>query len=145
MADLRTRLKAWLGDADAQIRLAVSYWPDDVAKRDPGRALYWARRAMHNGEENALAFMTSALKDSGHESESMEGIVMIWRQAAEAGDAGGQFSLGRAYECGDFGVPRDRDEALRWYTKAAIGGDEDAARAVARLCSAAGSDGAGKE
>jgi TPR repeat protein len=145
MADLHTQLKAWLGDADAQMRLAVGYWPDDVRKRDARRALYWAQRAMHNGEENAFVFMTGLLLDSGREGAAMEGIVHAWRHAAEAGQAQAQFALGQACERGDFGVPRDRDEALRWYTKATIGGDEDAARAVARLCSAAGSGGAGKE
>jgi TPR repeat protein len=141
MPDLLTYLKAWLGNADAQYRLALGHW----ANRDAKRTIYWARRAMENGAPDAFMLTTHVLLDRDCKKETMEGIVMIWRQAAEAGDAGGQFSLGRAYECGDFGVPRDLAEALRWYTQAALNGDDEATRAVARLCSAAGSGGAGKK
>jgi TPR repeat protein len=130
-----TFLKATFGDADAQYRLAALAWAID---RDPRRAIRWARRAMRNGAPDAFMLMTQIALDSGHEAAGIEGIVLGWRQAAEAGDAGAQFFLGQCHERGDFGVPRDQQLALQWYTKAALGGDEDAAAAVARLCSTPG-------
>ena len=48
--------------------------------------------------------------------------VAALRSKANAGDAGGQFSLGNAYFSGQ-GVPQDDVEAAAWYLKAAEQGD----------------------
>src|SRR5687767_4207186 len=110
MADLLTRVKAWLGDADAQLRLAASYWPSADGPRDARRAVHWGRRAMHGGASDAFMFLIAVLFDSGHDDEALRGVLLVWRQAAEGGQANAQFSLGQAYERGDFGVPRDPEE-----------------------------------
>lgn len=47
--------------------------------------------------------------------------LSIWRPLAEQGNAAAQFNLGLMYEKGD-GVPRDEQEAARWYYKAALQG-----------------------
>ena len=54
------------------------------------------------------------------------------RKAAEAGDAGGMYSLGIMYEHG-YGVAQDREQAVTWYRKAAALGDEHAKNHLAEL------------
>jgi uncharacterized protein len=135
-------LRARLGSADAQYRLALSHWFAAPERRSARRALYWARRAMQNGAPDALGLIYVILHESGQENEAHAGIVLAWQMAAEQGNAGAQFSLGQCYELGDMGLPRDIEKALKCYTKAAIGGSADAKAAVARLCSAR--DGSGR-
>ena len=58
---------------------------------------------------------------------------MKWfRESAEQGNAGAQFSLGVCYEYGA-GVSKDLEEAVKWYRKSAEQGDEDAKKALRRL------------
>lgn len=64
------------------------------------------------------------------------GTVMdFWRQSAEQGNAGAQYSLGLFYQWGS-GVPRDWSEAKKWYRKAADQGDEKAMKALEFMCAA---------
>lgn len=55
-----------------------------------------------------------------------------YRRAAEQGDALTAFWLGEFYEHGT-GVPRDREQALRWYRESAGRGNAQAAEALQRL------------
>jgi len=47
---------------------------------------------------------------------------LIYKAAAEQGDAGGQFSLGGCYKNGS-GVAQDHVEAVKWFRKSAEQGD----------------------
>ena len=134
MRHLPQLLKAWCGDADAQFQLALQSWFGESAARNARRAIYWAQRAQKNGHPDALMLTFSIVHESGHEKEALEGIVLAWQSAANHGDPGAQFALGHCYERGDFGLPKDDEKALYWYTQGAIGGYPDAQSAVARLC-----------
>ena len=55
-------------------------------------------------------------------------------RAAEAGSAGAQFNLGLCYDkgrCG--GISKNKDEAIKWYTKSAEQGNENAQNNLAIL------------
>jgi hypothetical protein len=41
------------------------------------------------------------------------------KEAAISGDERAQFTLGNAYQCGEYGLPQDHAEAAKWYRKAA--------------------------
>lgn len=58
-----------------------------------------------------------------------------WRAAAERGDAGAQYSLGRAYHRGE-GLPQDFSKAFELYQKAAEQGDARAQNNLGSLYSA---------
>lgn len=60
--------------------------------------------------------------DAGEPAEA----ATLWRDAAEAGDAHAALLLAQMLDTGD-GVPRDVQEALRWYEIAAAAGLADAA------------------
>ena len=49
-----------------------------------------------------------------------------WKKAAEQGDALAQTMLGSIYANGDFGVPKDDTEAVKWWRKAAEQGNDNA-------------------
>lgn len=55
----------------------------------------------------------------------------LLQRAAQRGFVTAQFTLGRLYEEGGFGAPRDLATAHRWYLQAAEGGSADAQVAVA--------------
>ena len=51
---------------------------------------------------------------------------------AEAGDANGMYNLARLYETGD-GGEKNPTEAMKWYQRAADGGNTDAAEQLRKL------------
>ena len=55
-----------------------------------------------------------------------------FRQAAELGDADGQFNLGLSYAQGE-GVAQNYDEAAKWWKRAAAQDNADAAAALKEL------------
>ena len=57
------------------------------------------------------------------------GAVKCFRQAAEQGHAEAQYNLGVCYANG-CGMPKDLQQAIYWYTKAAEQGNEDAQKAL---------------
>jgi len=129
-------VKACLGNARAQYELALLAAHDPPDRPRLRLAKFWAERAMRNGDPAAFQLIAVILGKMGNPSDAIDYMVATWRSAAERGDAVAQFSLGCCYEMGgDWGVPKDLEKALFWYTKAAIGGYADAQSAVARLCS----------
>lgn len=75
------------------------------------------------------------------ETSPIEQRIQTTREAADRGDANAQFELGKMYEngflgergTGKFGVITNRNEAIRWYQKAAEQGHEEAKKALKRL------------
>ncbi len=55
-----------------------------------------------------------------------------WRKAAEQGDAGAQYELGKCYRY-EYGVKENRREAVRWYRQAAEQGNSLAKAALKRM------------
>ena len=54
------------------------------------------------------------------------------RMAAEQGHAEAQYQMGFFYDCG-IGIRSDKDEALKWYSKAAEQGYADAIEELKKL------------
>jgi TPR repeat protein len=62
--------------------------------------------------------------------------AIFWlRNAADRNESRAQYNLGWAYESGT-GVPRDTQEAIKWYGKAADAGIQEASVRLARLTAA---------
>ena len=57
-------VRAWLGDGNAQLGLALDTWCGPCGKRNERRALYWARRAERNAAQGAALLIASILHDS---------------------------------------------------------------------------------
>lgn len=57
-----------------------------------------------------------------YKQKNYEEAVFYMRRAAEQGHSGAQYKLGNCYRNGK-GVPKDKDEAIKWYHKAAANGN----------------------
>jgi membrane associated rhomboid family serine protease len=89
-------------------------WFRDAVAYQPKMAAYWYD----------LGFTCQQL---GNQREAFAD----YRKAAELGDARAQYYLGRLYEAGDRGLPKDTGQALYWYRKLEQQGDADSLNDVA--------------
>jgi uncharacterized protein len=127
-------LRAFFGNVDAQLSLAIDNWLVPAERQNRTRALYWARRAAQSGDSRAGELLATILFDSRLPDEVVaRNLFDESRAGAAAGDAVAQYTLGWCHEQG-VGVTKDLRQALHWYTTAAANGDTDAAACVARLC-----------
>ena len=113
------RRAAQQGDVHAQFRLGFLYAYGRGVERDDVEAAGWYARAAERGNEAARAALEQ-LRAEGRVAGPTAGSreVLQLRGAAERGAALAQYQLGLRYANGE-GVPRDPDEAARWYRKAA--------------------------
>ena len=122
----RQFLKAAMkGDADAQYSLGASYEFGGGAERDIDLAKKWYAKAAGQGHAKAKARLR-------HLNPPDKAAVDKFRTDAKSGDADAQFSYGECCERG-IHVPRDPDEALRWYLRAAKQGNGDAKSRIREL------------
>ena len=125
---------AELGYAPAQAHMAALYQSgDNGVAMDLAESRRWARRAAEGGDPRGMHFYAMELYD-GVGGERNRGEALTWlRRAAERGLVDSQYNVARLYENGDEGIARNATEALKWYTIAARGGDQQAQDALARM------------
>jgi len=127
------RAEAEKGSAHAQFRLGCQFYRDEV---NLAEAAKWFRKAAEQGYESAqfnLGLMYSQgrgvtkdqveavkwlRKAAPRNYEAQRVLVDLYREAAERGDATGQYNLGNCYRQGH-GVKVDYVEAVKWLGKAA--------------------------
>ena len=95
MPTLWNRMKAELGDADAQYLLAESLRPEDVAAAVP-----WYRRAARQGHVAAQTMLAFLLANGIGVPPDPGRAVSWYRRAAAKGDVGAQNNLGYMHEHG---------------------------------------------
>lgn len=94
---------------------------------DVPTAMALLRKASDQGHSAAQARLADLL----HAAEFDKEAVVLYRKAAEQGDAAGEFGLGRMYANGA-GMARDAALALEWYRKAEKQNHAPALDALAR-------------
>ena len=115
------RKAAAQGHAKAQYMLGFMYEHGRGVDKDEGEATNWYcksaesyRKAADRGEAKAQFSLSNCyLLGSGVSQNDAEAVHWC-RKAAEQGDAAAQEFLGRNYNFGLFGVPRDYAEAVKW-------------------------------
>ena len=110
--------------AQAQFLLGGAYFFGEGLLQDSEQALAWVAKAEQQGyplAKEALPMLRQAVA-----------MTEARRDAAQRGDASAQFDLGRMYEQGH-GLPKDDEQALLWYRKAAGQGHLRARIGVKRL------------
>jgi hypothetical protein len=112
---------AAMGNAVAQLRLALMYDQGDGVRRSSKTAFEWYSRAAAQGEPESQ-------EQVGVFYELAEGVPENWDLAARFFQASamqgwmkGQFALGRAYQFG-IGLPQDRQQAIEWFERAGMQG-----------------------
>lgn len=127
-------LRAQLGGADSQLKLAYAYGTGQGAALDQERAARWYRRAAEQGDVRAQLAL-AARHDEGLGVVRDEVQAAEWyRRAAENGSATAQVALALRCAAGR-GVPPDKIQAAAWLLLAGRDAQEDAsaARLLERL------------
>jgi TPR repeat protein len=85
------------------------------------------RESAENIKESAenIKKASTARQDSRMDTIGAQLALQTIRDAAEQGNAKGQYYLGVMYRDGE-GVPQDKAEAMKWFRKAAEQGNSDA-------------------
>jgi len=81
----------------------------------------------------ALCLLLSACAAGPAQSSFDNSERLRLRELAENGDKESQFQLGNSYCCGTGGGFWDTAEAVKWWCKAAVQGQKDAATAISRV------------
>jgi TPR repeat protein len=94
--------------------------------KDETQAVQWYRKGIEAGSGRAMAFLGSMYSAGrGGLVRDEAAAVRLYRDGASLLDAVAMFQLGQAYEVGR-GVPKDRQEAARWYRRSVSFGSLDA-------------------
>jgi TPR repeat protein len=110
----------------AQLYLGLCYWSGDGVRKDPSQAAKWWREAAIQGIQPRLYLGVDGSPGDAAQLETW------WREVALRGNAKLQCCVAEFYHYGR-GVAQDEAEALRWYRKAANGGDQVGLKAAAWL------------
>ena len=112
------RQLAEAGVGEAAVWMGVLHREACGRHRDLEMALYWYGVGARLGDVAGFAGMGMCHADRG-EYEKAESA---FRAAAERGHARSQYNLGTMYDRG-WGVPKSAELKLRWWRRAALGGD----------------------
>ena len=142
------RKAAEKGNAEAQYYLGCCYRDGQGVLHDSKEAVRWFRPAAERGEAKAQCELGCCYEDGAGVPKDYEEAVKWYRKAAEQLDfyvaqtknerkglykvLPAVYALGRCYEEGH-GVPKDIDEAEKWYRKAARFGYRDAQERLKEL------------
>lgn len=124
---------AWFHKADesdsnpnAQYFISLMYLRGTGVPMDDSMRVAWLRKAADGGHAEAQYYLGSLYdRGSGDLPKDMAKAVALYRQSAEQEHPYGEFTLGLLHEYGR-GVPKDNEEAIRWYRRAAEHGEEAA-------------------
>jgi len=92
-------------------------------------AISFLRKEIEQGNAEAMLI----LGDLHHEIKDDENAVILWKAAADHGNADGQMKLGLAYYVGLGGLPENKQLAVTLLKKAALQGSEKAKETLDQL------------
>jgi TPR repeat protein len=131
----RYRAAAEHGEAWGQYNLAVTYSNGEKLPKDKALAAFWYRRAAEHGDIPSMQFLGDLLAGGhGIEPNYLE-AVRLYKLVADSGhtySAMAEYSLGEMYAEGK-GIPRDLDEAIKYWKRASGHGWDLAATKLERL------------
>ena len=119
----RIRIRAVLGNAEAEAALADMYVRGEGGARDLTEAARWFRRAAEQGNAAAQYNLATMYANGEGVPRDAAQAARWYQKAAEQGDDDAANELGRMYWTGD-GVPRDPAVAATWTQKAAEQGNK---------------------
>lgn len=128
------------GDAEAQLRLAQLYATGEGVVQDFALAGHWFARAAKAC--CGMPSFTTLIAQSPQLKLNDRRRLLMYRRAAEEGNADARYMLGRWYERGELGLRKNRKTALYWYRRAAR---QDYPAAIEALQALQQSDAAGHD
>lgn len=121
------------GDSEAMYCLGLSYQAGEGVPQSDVEAAKWFQLATDKGHENAannLGYMYAIGKGV---NKDLDKAGMLYLQAAKRGSVNAQYVIGLWYLDGLFNFPKNENEALFWFKKAASQGHVKAQIKVAEL------------
>lgn len=112
--------------------LACAYDDGIGTEADPTRAAELFRKAYEGGWYAGATQLAYHYRDGEGVAEDPEEAIRLMHLAAEHGEADAQFEYGLMLAEGYGSLDPDIEEGVRWYAKAADGGDSDGMRELAR-------------
>jgi TPR repeat protein len=126
------RVKAILGNAEAQYRVGKAYENDGGTTHDYVMAAKWYRKAADQGHPWAQVNLGDLYESGKGVAKDYVEAIALYDKAAEQGDLTGQHNLGTMYNNGE-GVPKSYEKAAMWYRKAADQGDPDSQQNLGKM------------
>ena len=112
------RVRAALGDANAQTNVGYLYEQGLSVRQDYAEALKWYRRAAESQQPQALHNLGMLYHNGYGVAKNAREAMKFFEEAAEGGLAESQYMLGLHYHEGN-GVRQSPRTALSWFLKAA--------------------------
>ncbi len=113
------------GEASAMRLLRTAYQQGEGVAADSAESLRWQRRCAEAGDSQCMLFHGRDLLEGEEIARDREAGLAWIRRSAEAGNWWAIVDLGRFYEQGRHGVPRDPDRAAAWKRRLADLGDAE--------------------
>ena len=126
------------GDEDAQANLAELYQNGKGVKKDMNKAILLYLKAISKNSEYATSQLSELIKDNSPSGQERSNAFLMvaklyrdgkvaeaiksWKYLAEKGDRDSQAMLGELYISGQDGLEQSYQDALMWYTNAAVQG-----------------------
>ncbi|KAF9290291.1 hypothetical protein BGZ88_007391 [Linnemannia elongata] len=114
------------GHAERQYYMGAAYEKGHGVPQSNSRSFEWYLKSADQGFAEAEARVASAFKDGWSVSQDDAKAVEWYTKAADQDVAVAQFALGRIYNLGLCGLPKDRSKAVDWFIKAALEGHTQA-------------------
>lgn len=114
------------GDHDAQFCISLMYLRGTGVPKDDTLRVAWLRKAADGGHAEAQYYLGS-MYDRGLGGLPKDGTkaAALYLESAKQEHPYAEFTLGLLHEYGR-GVPKNKDEAIKWYRRAAEHGEEAA-------------------
>lgn len=131
---LMMRIKAMMGNADAQSEMGMAYATGAGVDRSMIEARQWWEKAAASGNIHAQYALGLLFAGTGYDGVTQDySVAASWfNKAAEAGYPWAQFSLGYFYDAG-LGTPQNNKLAGQFYLLAAEAGNEYAQHNVGMM------------
>ncbi len=117
------RSRASNGDVEAATLLGKYYF--DIEK-DAKKAEKWIKAAADAGDAEALYYLARIYDDSREGKHPNKEVVAVLEKSAGMGFPAAQVMLGKIYQFGRRGIPKDLKKARMWYEMAAAKGANEA-------------------
>jgi hypothetical protein len=119
------------GHAEAMGRLGYLIANETGERRDPKAAFALFERAAEEGHSHALYWLGRLIEQDKIGGRPFEEALDLYRKSARDGERDAQLRMGQLYADG-VGVARDDAAARTWLVRAAMQGDQEAARILAQ-------------
>lgn len=122
------------GECAALTNLGLAYYHGNVVRKDRNKTFEYFRAAAKQGEVNALAGLGLLYKEGEVVPQDLQKRFKLYCRAVESDPSAKDalHGLGLCFELGE-GVAVNRDEAIRYYRRAAACGHANAVRELQRL------------